>query len=235
MTRIITSAVALIVSAACLAGSTPATAQAIKLAFYAPKAFYWPAQGDPPVRIIGFETTRSKIGFVLSNTSGKAVTSVGILTLVVSPPECAPPPEKELRQSPALLDAHIAPHGTAVIFRDDVFTKKVIYDAESFSGSYVQTQSGIFVVHFQDGTTWPTNYNQTIQSEPFDPELVKWAGHKCSGTPPSDIAESEEIVFERQSPQLFDFDAEHSTIPQLHFRCHVEGTTAICQMPSHHN
>ena len=45
------------------------------------------------------------------------------------------------------------------------------------------------------------------------------------------VAIRNQIVFEPKSSQAPDFDAEHSAIPQLHFRCTLEGPQAICHMP----
>lgn len=236
MKRIGMSGVALLLAAVCLASSGPATPPTIKLALYAPRAFYWPDQEAPPVHIIGFENSRSELRWVLSNTSDKAVASVVILNVKISPPECAAKPEYGWGSSGSRYLAAIAPHGTAVVSRDDHYPKMIVYRAKLSGTPYVQTQFAISGVYFQDGSTWPVPIDAHHPgAEPFNLELAKSAGRNCANDASFavalDLVDSNQIVFDRESSQADDFDKEHGSIPQLHFSCTLEGPKAICHMP----
>lgn len=242
MRRNCTWAVTLLLAALGVANSGPASPPVIKLGMYAPRAFYWPDQADPPVRIVGFENNRSEIRWVLSNISGKAVTGVLIMHVMISPTTCSTRSMPgESASGGSRYQVFIPPHGQAILSRHiDHYPRMMVVMAQRWGTTYLQTQFGIDGVYFQDGTTWPMPFDSHSHgsSEPFDPELVKSAARKCfadakvaAALDMVDVEDVNGIVFERESPQAGDLDAEHGVIPQLHFSCTLEGGKAICHMP----
>lgn len=185
MSRIGILGVVLLLLAACLASSGPAASPTVKVAFYAPRAYYWADQEDPPVHIVGFENSRSEVRFVLSNSSDKTVASVRVVLLLFLPPGCATKSQYEWlsssgRRYAGRWEVSVAPHGRAVLSPAAVpprlvgvervvhshgeavvspaavhYPKILIHDAQRWAAPYVQVQLGISRVYFQDGSTWP--------------------------------------------------------------------------------
>ena len=116
MSKTAVLALASFLAARCIAAPGAAESPIVKLAFYAPRAFHWADQEDPPVHIVGFENSRSEVRWVVSNTSDKEVESVTIQDEMIPPPACAAKPEHgATAESTGAYRVSIVPHGTAVI------------------------------------------------------------------------------------------------------------------------
>ena len=181
-----------------------------------------------------------KIRWVVSNTSDKAVASIIIQAEMMPPPACATKAEYgEGSETGSRYLVSIASHGTALVTRDDHYPRMLVGKAKDWGAQYLQQQFAVTGVFFQDGTAWPTPIDDYYHTEFVDRKLVKSAARNCSGGASVaaaldlvDIEDINGIVFEHESSQTADFDADHKAIPQLHFSCTLEGRKAICHMPA---
>ena len=82
--------ITLLLAVASIASSGAADRPVVKLAFYAPRAYYWPDQAEPPVHIVGFAHGAGQIQYVVSNASDKTVSTVVIQNMMVAPSGCTP-------------------------------------------------------------------------------------------------------------------------------------------------
>jgi len=149
---------------------------------------------------------------------------------------CRSPGHGDLAGSGGRFIVLVGPNGKAPLDWSAVhYPKMLVRGAHAWGTPYLQGQLRIGGVYFQDGTTWPAPIDRSEPGLPFDSELVKSAARNCSPAPDVaaalDLVDINEIVFERGSSQASDFDAEHGNIPQLHFRCTLEGPKAVCRMP----
>jgi len=182
----------------------------VKLAVYAPAAFHQPDQQPAPVRIVGFENSRTEIRWVVSNTSDRAVDSVIIKAAWAPPPGCA---KKNghgdgSENGGSRYMVFIAPHGTAVISRDEHYPWRLVHSARDWPTPYLQVQFGVIGVFFRDGTTWPIPIEDSPHTVFWDPKLLESAARNCSEDADVerawnliDISDSEGVVFDIESSQ----------------------------------
>jgi hypothetical protein len=228
MSRTGPCALALFLAVTCIAGSSLPDPPVISFSFYAP------VQNESPVRIVGFENDRHEIRFVLFNTSDKAVAGVDITDQMIPPPGCAVRSDERISSiSRGGFPVLIAPHGKAVASENRAhYPKMLVHRAQDWGAPYLQAQFGITAVLFEDGTTWPTQVDHRSRVDPFDRELVKSDARNCSHA--ADVAALDrihEVVFSDEIP-VSSRDGAENTPPHLRFSCSLEGSKAICRLPT---
>ncbi len=228
----------------------------IRFAIYAPPQQPPPPSDAPerkaPAHIVGFETDRTEIRYVVSNDSDKPMIGVSIAYFDAAPEKCRTEPgtwESGANSNRfGGFRVRIAPHGQGVTngIGDPLSgsatgssphdPKLVLQGAQRLRAAYIQEQVGVFGVWYEDGSTWPAHWRGGLppgRSGPFDASLIEAEAGKCTDV--ANVANAlqsvKEIVFGSQAPPASDPDDATSAIPHLRFSCSLEGPKAVCRLP----
>jgi hypothetical protein len=193
-----------------------------------------PFQPDSPVHIVGFKHDQRELWFELSNSSGKAVTSVVVGNAFWVPLSCATEEHRETISSGHVrFLVHIGSHGGGVAFSKYVhYPTHFVWDAKSLKAACMMAQMVLDKVYFEDGTTWPAGdlvVASNIPGDPAQPDPEVGIPIDVAGVI-NGLQSIENVVFDHKETSG-PVDDKKGTFPHLQYTCTIEGPKAVCYMP----
>ena len=170
----------LVFTSAVVIAQEPSSRSAVHLAVSVVVA----SQNDAPVRVVAIERVENEAEpfITLENNSSLPVAAVTVAILTAAPDGCSPRLSKYASLSAVLPNppnpqVAIPPHSRVKVSVD---LYGGAFEFGSFRSRYLQSQVGVQVVQFADGTSWSRTTAEKLESEIFEPKLLRDDSPKCA-------------------------------------------------------
>jgi hypothetical protein len=170
----------LVFTSAVVIAQEPSSRSAVHLAVSVVVA----SQNDAPVRVVAIERVENEAEpfITLENNSSLPVAAVTVAILTAAPDGCSPRPSKYASLSAVLPNppnpqVAIPPHSRVKVSVD---LYGGAFDFGRARSRYLQSQLGVQVVQFADGTSWSRTAPEKLDSEIFEPKLLRDDSPKCA-------------------------------------------------------